>query len=127
MNVFEQMASNAVTRRNEIFQKIKDSLNRKKKQEPTVDMQQAEECALIMQDGRYPGQQEYLSKTIKTCRDALQAVLVRDINRINREDTLLKACTIAAKIEAYTDIMERPQKVLKETDELRKMVEKETN
>lgn len=125
MNILETMAQGARTLKQDIADKVKATLKREKRDEYHERLSAlADECAALMQDTRYPKQQEFLSEAVNTLQDALQHVLVRDVKGLTREDTLLKACTIAAQIEAYRKVMTRPDKVLKELEENRKMVQK---
>lgn len=122
-NIFEEIANAAIVRKNKLMEKL--SFRDKKKEEYNKQMTAlANECKEIMTDPKYPRQQEFLNSAIETLQESLQHILVRDIKNLNRQDTLLMACTIAAQIEAFKKIMTRPQKVVKEVEEYQKMNER---
>jgi hypothetical protein len=122
-NILQEIVDAAIDRKNKFLEKIK--LKDSKQDEYALKMTAlANEAREILTDTRYKGQKEFFDGAIETLREALQYVLVRDIKNIDRQDTLLKACTIAAQLDAYIKILERPQKVLQEVQEWEKTIKK---
>lgn len=106
--------------------KVKETLTRSEAVKQHDDLaHEAEECAAILADTRYEKQQEFINKNIQMLQEAMQFILARDIKNLNRHDSLLKVCAIAAQIEAYKNIIERPEKVVKQYEEIKKLTEVE--
>jgi hypothetical protein len=131
MSILEDIVKTARDKKTEFTDKLKASFTKKSSDKDAEYHSRmsvlAQECRDITVDIRYPNQQEFLKEAIHTLQEALQYVLVRDIKNLDRRDSLLKVCSIAAQIEAYKMIMERPQKVLREVEEYQKMIKKTEN